>query len=38
MTSVSYRGWEQLEVTCNPVSHHSSNLWNIEGHENERGT
>ncbi|XP_029189886.2 protein O-mannosyl-transferase 2-like isoform X1 [Acropora millepora] len=29
-------GWEQLEVTCNPVSHHSSNLWNIEGHENER--
>ena len=37
-TSVSYRGWEQLEVTCNPVVHHASNLWNVEGHENERGT
>lgn len=31
------RGWEQLEVTCNPSQHHSNNLWNIEGHENERG-
>ena len=31
------RGWEQLEVTCNPIVHHSHNLWNVEGHENERG-
>lgn len=29
-------GWEQLEVTCNPIVHHSHNLWNVEGHENER--
>lgn len=29
-------GWEQLEVTCNPITHHSHNLWNVEGHENER--
>ena len=32
-----FRGWEQLEVTCNPIVHHSHNLWNVEGHENERG-
>lgn len=32
-----FRGWEQLEVTCNPATHHSNNLWNIEGHENDRG-
>ena len=34
---VFYRGWEQLEVTCNPVVHHSHNLWNVEDHQNERG-
>lgn len=34
---ISYRGWEQLEVTCNPIVHHGHNLWNVEGHENERG-
>ena len=31
------RGWEQLEATCNPTVHHGNNLWNVEGHENERG-
>lgn len=34
---IFYRGWEQLEVTCNPIVHHSHNLWNVEGHENDRG-
>ena len=34
---ILYRGWEQLEVTCNPIVHHSHNLWNVEGHENDRG-
>ncbi|KAK3717915.1 hypothetical protein QZH41_008311 [Actinostola sp. cb2023] len=29
-------GWEQLEVSCNPITHHENNLWNIEGHENDR--
>ena len=24
-------------MTCNPITHHSHNLWNVEGHENERG-
>lgn len=34
---ILYRGWEQLEVTCNPIVHHNHNLWNVEGHENDRG-
>ena len=24
-------------MTCNPIAHHGHNLWNVEGHENERG-
>ncbi|XP_048585823.1 protein O-mannosyl-transferase 2 isoform X2 [Nematostella vectensis] len=29
-------GWEQLEVTCNPVQHELGNMWNVEGHDNDR--
>ncbi|XP_031568277.1 protein O-mannosyl-transferase 2-like isoform X2 [Actinia tenebrosa] len=29
-------GWEQLEVSCNPTIYHQNNLWNVEGHENDR--
>ena len=31
------RGWEQLEVSCNPTTSHENNLWNVESHENDRG-
>lgn len=29
-------GWEQLEVTCNPIQQHGNNNWNIESHVNDR--
>eukprot|EP00118_Oscarella_pearsei_P008995 m.49212 g.49212 ORF g.49212 m.49212 type:complete len:704 (+) comp33965_c0_seq3:46-2157(+) len=29
-------GWEQLEVTCNPVVRDPNNLWNVEGHVNDK--
>jgi dolichyl-phosphate-mannose-protein mannosyltransferase len=28
------RGWEQLEVTCNPKKGDRNNLWNVEGNHN----
>lgn len=28
------RGWEQLEVTCNPKKDDPNNLWNVEGNFN----
>ncbi|XP_046848331.1 protein O-mannosyl-transferase 2-like isoform X2 [Xenia sp. Carnegie-2017] len=30
-------GWEQLEMTCNPVQTHSNSKWNVESHVNNRG-
>ena len=30
------RGWEQLEVTCNPQANDRNNLWNVEGNANEK--
>ena len=30
------RGWEQLEVTCNPYTRDTNNLWNVEDHVNKR--
>ena len=32
----SFRGWEQLEMTCNPVQKHENSKWNVESHVNER--
>ena len=29
------RGWEQLEVTCNPRGLDKNNVWNVEGNEND---
>ena len=34
--SVHYRGWEQLEVTCNPRKRDKNNIWNIEGNLHEK--
>lgn len=31
-----YRGWEQLEVTCNPRQLDKNNVWNVEGNENDQ--
>ena len=33
---LSPRGWEQLEVTCNPYRDDSNNLWNVEGNFNPK--
>ena len=30
------RGWEQLEVTCNPRQLDKNNVWNVEGNENDQ--
>ena len=30
------RGWEQLEVTCNPRQLDKNNMWNVEGNENDQ--
>ena len=29
------RGWEQLEVTCNPHGKDRNNLWNVEGNTHD---
>jgi len=32
-----HRGWEQLEVTCNPFNEFSGNvLWNVEGNAHSK--
>lgn len=33
---INCRGWEQLEVTCNPRQIDKNNIWNIEGNENDQ--
>lgn len=30
------RGWEQLEVTCNPRQRDKSNIWNVEGNVHDK--
>ena len=30
MNNRCFRGWEQLEVTCNPIVRQKNNLWNVE--------
>lgn len=35
-TRICCRGWEQLEVTCNPRQVDKNNIWNVEGNENDR--
>ena len=32
----SCRGWEQLEVSCNPKASDPNNLWNVEGNINDK--
>ena len=33
---ITCRGWEQLEVTCNPRLLDKNNIWNVEGNENNQ--